>query len=115
MGKESIALENCAHIAFVRPKIVDPSPVEAYVSAGGLFESCNHPESGGLAAARGTYQRKELAPFNPEGDAIYGEVSRILARHLAQFEYRIHLIKNGTAVWTQASCTERVSAAAIVS
>src|ERR1700692_3647196 len=61
MREQRIVLEHETDIALVRRQAGDVLPTQADVTGVGMLESRDHPQRGGLAAARWAEQGQELA------------------------------------------------------
>jgi len=70
MRKQRIALEHDADVAPVRRQPGDVLPVERDAALVGPHQPGHDPQQRGLAAARGTEQRDELAAGHREVDAV---------------------------------------------
>ena len=74
MGPEGVTLEDHGRFAEVRGEAGDIAIAEEDFSRGGVFESSDATEQGGLATARGTEEEKELTLLDGEIDALQGDV-----------------------------------------
>ncbi len=74
VGKERVVLEDHRHLALVGPLLVHRLAQQPNLTAVvvRLLEAGQQPEGGGLAAAGGAQQGKELAPVDVERDVVHG-------------------------------------------
>ena len=70
MGEEGIVLEHGVDRPLEGRQVVDRLAAEDDAPLGGMIESGDQPQQGGLAAARRPEQRKELALANRHVDAV---------------------------------------------
>jgi hypothetical protein len=72
MGEERVALEDRVDGAFVRREGGDVLVAEADGARGGVLQSGDHPQRGGLAAARGAQQGEERALRDGQVQWVHG-------------------------------------------
>jgi hypothetical protein len=68
---ERIALKHHGHIALARLHLVDALSPDGNLAAADRLESGDHPQQGGLAAARGPHQDHELAVGDFQVNALH--------------------------------------------
>ncbi len=87
MRIERVVLEHHGDVAVGRLHVVDDTPADRDGAAGDGLEAGDHPEQGGLAAARRPEQHRERAVGNTERHALHGldaagvDLAHILQRH----------------------------------
>ena len=69
-GVERIALEHHGNVALGRCHADHVTSADAQGAFGGLFQTGNDVEQGGLAAARGTHQDQEFAGIDGDVDFL---------------------------------------------
>ena len=67
---ERIALEHHGTAALGSTDVIDHLPVDADVARAGRLQTCNHPQQGGLAAARGSDKHHKFAMADGQIDAV---------------------------------------------
>src|ERR1700691_5608202 len=76
--KERVGLEDRIDVALIRWRPGDVLAAEEDLPARRLFEAADHAQRRGLAAARRSQQREELAGGEPEREGIEGNHPRDL-------------------------------------
>src|ERR1700722_13300118 len=71
MGKEGVGLKHGVDVAAIGGSPGDVLAAEKDLTAGGLLESTNHAQCGGLAAARRSEEREELALCELQGEVVH--------------------------------------------
>jgi hypothetical protein len=97
VGKERVALEYGADVAFVRPAVVDDSAVEEDVAGVGGFEAGDEAEGRGFAAAGGSDEGEEPAFGDGEGDVVDGALAGEVFDQIPELQDRGHGIRDGSA------------------
>ena len=90
MRKQRVILKNRADVSLVGAAAVHQRAVQPDLARGRLFEPGDHPQRRGLAAARGSKQRKKSAFRDPEGDSVDRQMPWILLRQVLEFQIRVH-------------------------
>src|SRR5215469_8812954 len=72
--------------------MLDADAVQPDVADGRLFKTGHEPQCCGLATARGSEQREELAASNLERYGIHRHLRRIRLRDILKLEYRFHFL-----------------------
>ncbi len=71
VGKNGVGLKDHGDVPLVRGHVVHPLVPEEDVSRGGVLETGQHPQKGGLAATGGAQEGDEFAVLHVEGDRVH--------------------------------------------
>ena len=68
--EQRVVLEHKSNATLARRNVIDHFSVNADLTAVGVFQTGDHAENGGFAAAAGSQQTNQLSLFNTEADII---------------------------------------------
>ncbi len=78
MRVERVVLEHEGDVAVLRVDVVHDSVADGELALGDRLEAGDHPQGGGLAAARRADQHEELAVTDVEVEVVHGVVAVIV-------------------------------------
>jgi hypothetical protein len=71
MRIKRVVFKHHGHVARANRQVVDASAVDQQIARADLFQSSQHPQRGGFAAARGTENGQELAVVDRQVEITY--------------------------------------------